>query len=479
MRKSIALLFLLSLSVVEVYTQTKVPSFFADNMVLQRKQKVKLWGFDNSGTEVQVITNWGVEVSTITNKKGKWIVEFETPDAGRSYTIKIHGTDEILLNNVAIGEVWICSGQSNMEMPVKGFPGEAVQGANEVILNSKNDNIRMISLSRNVSLTPLDDVELEHSWQVASPANVGNFSAVGYFFAKKLEALLDVPIGIIHTSWGGSRIEAWMDRETLAAFKTIPLENLDAAMKKRQRPFQIYNAMLHPMIGYGIKGAAWYQGESNLDNSDLYKDLFSELINSWRTKWNQGDFPFYFVQIAPFQYSHPDKIGSALLREAQLQTMQSVKNTGMVVTSDVGHCENIHPMEKKAVGDRLAYWALSKTYGLGGVTYSGPIYRKIDEIKDNKVTLSFEHGERGYSNFQGKGKDEQFFKGFEIAGENKVFHAAQARAKYQSVVVWSDKVKKPVAVRYNFRNCSDGDFFNVEGLPASPFRTDDWNEKTK
>lgn len=456
---------------ISVLGQTKLPSFFSNNMVLQQNQKVAIWGTDKPKTSILVEGSWGEKASAKTDANGKWKVELQTPQASRNaYDVNIKGSSTVNLKNVLIGEVWICSGQSNMEMPIKGMKNQPVAGSNEAVANARNNQIRLFTVEKKASLTPLDDVT--GNWQEASPASVKTFSATAYFFGKKLNDVLDIPIGLINTSWGGSDARAWVNKEVANELKLKAIAETMPKKGIQQSSTLLYNGMLHPLVGLSIKGVAWYQGESNKLRAEQYKSLFPALIKSWRAEWKLGDFPFYFVQIAPFSYEkRQKKVNAAYLREAQLQTMQTVKNTGMVVTADIGDCECIHPKEKKTVGNRLAYWALSETYGIEAITASGPIYREI-EIVGNKATITFHHADLGFSFF---GKDPS--KAFEIAGEDKVFYPAKVQLdKRRRVNVWSDKVSKPVAVRYAFKNCVEGVLYNTDGLPASPFRTDNWKQ---
>lgn len=453
---------------ISVFTQTSLPSFFSDGMVLQQNENAAIWGTDNANVTVSLSASWGEEISTRSDNSGKWKTTINTPSAGGPYTLNITGSEDVKLDNILIGEVWICSGQSNMEMPVKGYNSQPIIGSNEAILNSRNNQIRLFDTKRNTSLTPLDNITGE--WQEAKPSTVGNFSATAYYFGKKLSDILDVPIGLIHTSWGGSKAEAWMDAQSLSVFEEITLPDEIPERQKQHTPTLLYNAMLHPFVGYQIKGVIWYQGESNRLKPKQYTSLFPAMIELWRNKWQQGNFPFYFAQIAPFDYSQrPDDGNSAFLREAQLYAMQTVENTGMAVTMDIGECNNIHPGDKEKVGNRLAYWALAKDYGFDGIAYSGPVYREMEVTDGKEIELLFDHAPNGFSSFGQK------LSGFEIAGEDKVFHPAEAKInRDKTITVWSEHVVEPVAVRYAFENCVNGTLFNTEGLPASSFRTDDW-----
>ena len=317
----------------------------------------------------------------------------------------------------------------------------------------------------------MDDVE--GKWQIASPATTPDFSATAYFFGELVQEMLGVPVGLIVTSWGGSKAEAWMKEEALKPFNEISIPTEVPERGPHQAATILYNGMIHPFIDYHIKGAIWYQGESNRNKASQYASLFPALIESWRTKWNLGNFPFYFVQISPYDYgsSEETKYATALLREAQLLSMQQVENTGMVVTADIGDCDCIHPADKSTVGRRLAYWALAETYGYEGLAYQSPIYRSMEKTEDGKVNISFDHAPNGLTSF---GKP---LSGFEIAGGDQFFYPAEAVINRDiTVTVWSKYVPHPVSVRYAFGDCEEVTLFNIAGLPASPFRTDDWAE---
>jgi sialate O-acetylesterase len=445
---------------------TQLATIFSNHMVLQRNTEVNIWGTDLPGQSIRVVSTWGASATVETDPSGKWRLQLATPEAGGPYTIEIQGSDNRELTDILIGEVWLCSGQSNMEMPVKGYRNQPVLGSNEARLESVDDQIRLFHFPHNAQLSPQDSIQ--GRWLVSSPAKVGDFSATAYFFAKKLQQALGVPIGLVHSSWGGSSAEAWTDRETLLAYDPeikIPTEMPESVVF--QAPSVLYNGMIHPLIGYTIKGAIWYQGEANISRYKTYAQLITDMVTSWRNKWDQGDFPFYFVQIAPYRYQdgHP----TAFLRESQAVTVNSLSNSGMAVTLDIGDCNNIHPADKQTVGDRLAYLALAKTYGMEGIAYSGPVYRSMEITEDKKIKLSFDMTENGLSGFG------EPLSGFQIAGKDKVFKEAQAQInRDMTITVWSDEVAEPVAVRYAFENCPEGSLFNNAKLPASSFRTDDW-----
>ncbi len=448
-------------------SQTQMPSFFSDSMVLQQQTAAAIWGTDKPNAQIIVKGSWGQSSKTATDGNGKWRLKLATPAAGGPYTLVIKGSQTLTFNNVLIGEVWLCSGQSNMEMPVNGYANQPVIGSNETILNSTNPNIRVYTSTRLVSRTPAD--KMKGNWKYASPATTGSFSATAYYFAKKLHMATGVPVGLIVTAWGASSVESWMDSTTLASFTKVVIPDKVVYNQANVTHTIMYNTMLHPYIGYTIKGAIWYQGESNRRNPKEYQALFSAMIDSWRKQWQQGTFPFYFVQLAP----HGTNVNNsgALVREAQLKSMQSVEKTGMAVTLDIGEQANIHPSQKELVGNRLAYWALAKDYNLKGIGFSGPVYKNMEKTKGDSLVVSFDYAELGMTTF-GKPLSE-----FEIAGQDSIFYPARAiftRDRRNCITVWSDSVKNPVSVRYAFKNWVEGSLFNTYGLPASSFRTDNW-----
>lgn len=451
---------------VPVLAETTLARIFSNHMVLQRNTEANIWGTDRPGQSIRIVATWGATANAVTGPDGKWKLQLSTPEAGGPYTIEVQGSDNLELSDVLIGEVWLCSGQSNMEMPVKGYRNQPVYGSNEALIQSIGAQIRLFHFPHNVQLAAQDTIK--GRWLVSSPANLGDFSATAYFFAKKLQEALGIPIGLVHSSWGGSSAEAWTDRETLLQYD--PDVNIPTEMPDRvvfQAPTLLYNGMIHPLVGYTLRGAIWYQGEANIGRYRTYAQLIRDMVTSWRAKWGQGDFPFYFVQIAPYNYN-PDS-PTAFQREAQENTVELLENSGMAVTLDVGNCTNIHPGDKQTVGNRLAYLALAETYGMRGIAYSGPVYREMAITEDHKIQLSFDKTENGLSTF---GKP---LTGFQIAGKDKVFKEAQAQInRDQTVTVWSEEVPDPVAVRYAWENCPEATLFNNAQLPASSFRTDDW-----
>jgi sialate O-acetylesterase len=452
--------------------QLRLPSFFTDGMVLKQNSQVTIWGKDLPNTKIFLRGSWGSKVKTSTDASGSWKVKLSTTKAGGPYELSIKGSRHIRIKDVLLGEVWFCSGQSNMEMPLKGRPNEPVNGSNTTIAHANHPKLRLFTVERNRQAEPADDVT--GKWESCTSKTAKEFSAVAYYFAEEIMSHIDVPIGLISSTWGGTGSEAWTDNESLASFTTPPsVDSIKSQLAKNKMPATVlYNGMVHPFLEYAISGVIWYQGENNKYSirAAQYKDAFPAMIKGWRTRWKQGDFPFYFVQIAPFQTNRGN---AALVREGQLQTMQNVINTGMVVTLDVGNCDNIHPPEKKIVGQRLAYWALAKTYGHEGIDYCGPIYKDYAIDRDS-VIITFDNAEMGLTSFG------EALTGFKIAGADSIFHDAKVEIlndeNIAKIKVYNSGVKNPISVRYAFDHCIKGSLFNTAALPASPFRTDRWKE---
>lgn len=457
-----------------LHAQPKLPALFTDNMVLQQQAKAPVWGWSKAGKTITVKGSWNNRsYRTQADGQGKWKVFIETPRAGGPYKLSISDGRELTLNNVLIGEVWLCTGQSNMEMPVKGFRGQPILGANDAILESANNNIHLYTVPR-ASTTTVQDDSRPAQWQVAGPESVANFSASGYFFGRLLNKMLHVPVGLITVSYGGSTIEAWMDKDILRSFKEIKVPGRsDTIPVVNRTPTTLYNAMMHPVIGYAIKGCIWYQGESNYERPDQYEKLFPTMVSRLREQWGQGNFPFYYMQIAPYNYAQlppynqGGKYNSAYLRDAQRKSEAKIPNSAMAVNMDNGEESSIHPMRKEVVGKRLALLALAKTYGMKGFGYASPAYESM-AVNGSVVTLKFSNVDFGLTTF---GKEPSLF---EIAGKDKVFYPAQAHVNAKSVSLSSPMVKEPAAVRYAFRDFVTGELFGCEGLPVSSFRTDDW-----
>ncbi|SFH24866.1 sialate O-acetylesterase [Pedobacter insulae] len=457
----------------EASAKVKLVSIFTDHMVLQQQSNIALWGWAKSGSTVKIVTSWNKAGYTAkADKLGKWKVKVITPKAGGPYQITFDDGELFTLKDVLIGEVWFCGGQSNMEMPMKGFKGQPILGSNEAILKSANKHIRLYTVPRS-SVTERQENSKPSEWKVAGPESVANFSATGYYFGSLLAEMLNVPIGLINDSYGGSSVEAWMSPEILTSFPEVKVPaKTDSIKSVNQTPTTLYNGMAYPVIGYGIRGAIWYQGESNYSRADRYLDLFPAMVSSWRQEWGLGEFPFYYAQIAPFVYNfggdaNDPKLNSAYLRDAQRKALAKIPNSGMAVLMDIGDEKNIHPANKKDVGMRLAFLALAKTYGIKGFGAESPSYESTTFEGGNAI-VKFDNAPNGLTSF---GKDLSLF---EIAGADRKFYPAKAAIKGSSITVSSIEVKEPVAVRYAFRNFVVGDLFGNDGLPVSSFRSDEW-----
>lgn len=458
--------------------KVKLPAIVSSNMVLQRNTTVVLWGWADANQQLNIDASWLTTPLQVTaDNEGNWRVEVKTNNSTDPQLIKISSSDtNITLDNVVFGEVWLCSGQSNMQQSLDGYAGQPTFGANKAIAHAANPNLRLFTAKRKGAKTPLADLEEYTGWEQAHPGNVRSFSAIAYFFGQQLQEILDVPVGMIHTSWGGSSVQAWISKEAISDYQQVDLDELDISKTTNRIPTALYNAMIHPLIPYTIKGALWYQGESNREEPDKYTQLFPVMVKDWRTRWEIGDFPFYYVQIAPYWYNDHEAFNSykntAFLRESQLKSAELIPNSGMAVTLDIGSEYCIHPPQKQEVADRLLYFALNQTYGYETVDCNGPVFDSKEE-KDGGLLLHFKHAEMGlFTPTQ--------LEGFEIAGPDKVFYPAQAKiAGRKSILVSSDQVPTPVEVRYGWSNWLVGTLFDTNMLPASSFRTDNWNDATR
>ena len=462
-------------------SEIKLPQFFSDNMVLQQQAECNIWGKGDKGKNVVIITSWDKKsYSAPVDQNGDFSVKIQTPKAGGPYDITFaiapsnsssrHSAGlgrAFTLHNILIGEVWICAGQSNMEMQMKGFKQQPVEGTTEELLRCKDTNLRLFTVKRHVSLTPTYDVTGQ--WKEANSASVRDFSATAYYFGKALRSTLDVPIGLIVTAWGGSACEAWMAPEWLKAFPKVNQHVTEEDIKKLQQrcPTALYNGQLYPLIGYTMKGAIWYQGEDNVPRYDYYAPLLKTMVEGWRSDWKQGDFPFYYCQIAPYDYSLIDWKDSQYLREQQAKAETMISNARMAVLMDAGLEYGIHPRKKRQAGERLAILALANTYDVKGLpdfaTYKEVTFQNdtaVVAFDRSKEWVYFEHGTTSNN--------------FEIAGSDKVFHpATKVWVSRNRVYVTCDAVKQPVAIRYAFKDWADGDLMH-DGLPVSSFRTDNW-----
>ena len=464
-------------SSINLNSQIELSNLFSDNMILQQESNVNFWGKAQKNQELLIYTSWSGKIhKTSVNNDGNWKIKIKTPSAGGPFNIQITCNSETkTINNVLIGEVWLSSGQSNMEMTLSGNNREPVIGSLDAIANSNNSKIRFFNVKEKVSKERISNVEGE--WLQANFKNTPNFSAVAYSFAKYLNQVLDIPFGIINSPKDGSVAEAWISPEVLKKI-TTEKELSYYAKQPNNSPSVLFNGMINAIIPFTIKGVIWYQGEGNSGRYQNYMKLMNGLIKNWRDEWGLGDFPFYFVQLAPNgSLGQGNGKSQAFLREAQLKTMLSVKNTGMAVTLDIGSTITNHPPEKLLIGKRLAYWALAKNYGFNGLPHSGPVYESM-KVKNNKVYVNFKFAKNGVTSY---GKP---LSGFEIAGEDKIFYSADASIdphwsagwENRSVLTLSNKnVPNPLYIRYGWKNYIEGALYNVEGLPASSFRSYDFD----
>ncbi|MDY4626740.1 MAG: sialate O-acetylesterase [Prevotella sp.] len=466
----IALAALMAFAGWDASAKVKLPAFFSSGMVLQQQTTCRIWGTASTNSRVKVVTSWnGKHYQTVSNAQGQFEVKVATPAAGGPYSITLDDGEKTTLDSILIGEVWLCSGQSNMEMPIKGFKAQPVEGAINEILNGADDNLRFFSVKRNPALTPLSDVT--GKWTAANSASIREFSATAYFFGKQLRASLKVPVGLLLTAYGGSACEAWQTGEWLKAFPEVKLPTGQETVDKlKQRcPTALYNGMLHPLIGYGIRGAIWYQGEDNVNRYANYARLMKSMVEGWRQEWGLGDFPFYYCQIAPYDYSLIKwDMNSAFLREQQLKAESMISNCRMAVLMDAGLEYGIHPRKKQLAGQRLAMLALANTYGVKGLP-DYAVYSSM-EIHGDTCVLRFDRSKEWV--YFNNGTTSNLFK---VAGADRVFHPAQAWVSGNRVYVKSTEVGRPVAVRYAFTDWAEGDLFH-DGLPVSSFRTDNWDD---
>jgi sialate O-acetylesterase len=460
MKKLYVLLFTVIYSSV-LFSQLRLPAIISSGMVLQQNDSASLWGWGNPGEKVFITPSWNNRTdSAITTNNANWKIKLKTPAAGGPYSITLTGSSTIRLDNILIGEVWFCSGQSNMEWSY-------MNGLNDIkkeLPSCYNPNIRFFHIPKATAEYPQDDVKAQ--WKICDSNTLKTFSAVGYFFGKKINKDLSVPVGLINSSWGGTPAEVWTPGEVV---------NNDVELKMAATWLQTfrwwpnhaglcYNAMIAPLTNYSIAGSIWYQGESNVTNNSTYHKLFTSMIGAWRKAWKK-EFPFYYVQIAPYKYALQNT--GALLQEAQTKSM-SYPKTGMVVVTDIiDSVTDIHPSNKHDVGYRLANWALAETYNQKGIIYKNPMY-KNKEIKKNRITLSFENLPGGFATPAGS------ISGFMISGAKEEWFTAKAIIEKDKIIVWNDKIPAPLHVRYAFGNTAIGNIKSKEGLPLCSFRSDNW-----
>jgi len=499
----VLLLFILSFSL-SASAQVRLPAIISDNMILQQSTKAALWGWASPGERIKIQTSWNEKSASATaDATGKWMAYVPTSKAGGPYSITFTGSNSITVKNVLLGEVWLASGQSNMEFFIGKTPNPSYTGIHnyqEVIADAHHPRIRTIDVPNKTADTA--QLDFKGVWKECTAATIDTFSAVAYFFALQVQKATGYPVGIINATWGGTPAESWTKRSVLEsdsdfrpileryekALAAYPQENEkyklalqkwkeDTSAKKgaaprgpmgpnhNHSPSKLYNGMIAPLIPYTLKGFIWYQGESNADRAWQYRRLFPAMIANWREDWKDKKLPFYFVQVSPHRSQNPE------IREAQLYTFRTVDRTGMVVTIDNGDSLDIHPRNKELVGNRLALWALRNEYGQKTIIPSGPLYRSM-KVEGKGIRISFDYG----SGLLAKGGA---LREFSIAAADSVFVPAEARIEGNTVFVWSDKIIKPVAVRFAWRNVPDPNLYNGAGLPASPFRTDSWPVSTQ
>lgn len=493
MKSLYALLLITLLTFTNAAADLRLPTLFSDHMVLQRDRENLVWGWADANETVTVEFD-GDSVSTTSNNVGSWVVRIPARPVGAPKTLTVRANDTITIKDILMGDVWVCSGQSNMQWTV-----DRANNVDEEVANANYPDIRYYFAPLRVALEPQSDIEGE--WKLTSPEVVAQFSAVAYFFGRTVHEKLDVPIGLISTSWGGTAIESWTSQDATALSETFAelnnewqpdvKEHGDLLLRHYQGdkpelpkmnrgvggapnvPSFNYNAMIAPLWQYGIKGAIWYQGESNESRAYQYRDLMQTMIRDWRVHFGQGDFPFFITQLANYRKRNPEPARSqwAEVREAQLMAT-ALPKVGMAVAIDIGDADDIHPKNKQEVGRRLAQSAFNIAYGMD-VVPSGPVYTEMNKGR-KKITLRFDHTARGLET-----PDDATLTGFQIADDSKQWVWAEAKIRGKKVIVRSPDVKRPVAVRYGWADNPDCNLYNSEGFPATPFRTDDWRVSTQ
>jgi sialate O-acetylesterase len=479
------LLFMMLMAVATAgQAKVRLPHLVSDNMVIQQQTDVRLWGWAKAGRKVTATTSWSDQKAEAkADKQGRWLLTVKSPAASYeplSITFD-DGDGKVTISNVLAGEVWVCAGQSNMEMPVKGFGGCPVLNYNQEVLNAAGKRqVRSAKIPSIMRMTPQEDANTE--WRECSPATVGEFSATGYFFAKLVNKALDIPIGLIEANKGGSRVESWLTKENLEKYTQEPTDTMGIVNYKKEFDYQRAlvwgNATFNPILNYTVRGILFYQGCSNVgDPGNQYSERLKLLVEQWRQQFGLGEIPFYFVQIAPYESGNAQGTWNALLQEQQFRASQIIPNSGLVCTNDAVYPyegTQIHPAQKQKVGERLAFLALNKTYGMKSVICESPSYKDM-LIKNDSVLIHLNNECGGTSRYVD-------IEGFEVAGADRVFHPAKAQHFWkpggaywdECIIVKSDEVKEPVAVRYCFRNWQLGNLANQGGLPLFPFRTDNW-----
>ena len=482
MRKSFILLTVMALMTLSGHAKVKLPHIIGDNMMLQQNTEARLWGWDKPGTSITVTVSWNQQTyKTKTGKDGRWLVKVATPTA--SYTplsITFDDGEKTTINNVLSGEVWVCAGQSNMEMPMRGFGNCPVEGyVDEVLAARDYKGIRYVKIPSVMRMTPQEDADCE--WKVISPKTLAEASATGYFFAQAMNKALDIPVGLVMANKGGTRVESWLTKENLQKYTNEPLDTMGIVNGHSwdyHRQLVWGNGTFNPILNYTVKGIIFYQGCSNVgDPGDQYSERLQLLVKQWREQFGLGEIPFYFVEIAPYFYDNADADNGARLREQQYKASTMIPNSGLVCTNDLAYpyeSTQIHPAQKRPVGRRLAQLALNQTYGMSDVWCKSPSFKDMKIVgEDIHIHLKDDYG--SINRFED-------IQGFEVAGEDKVFHPAKAVHFWQpgggywdeTIKITCPEVKNPVALRYCFKNFQLGNLKNGAGLPLFPFRTDQW-----
>ncbi|MFR9519399.1 MAG: sialate O-acetylesterase [Rikenellaceae bacterium] len=473
--KRIITIITLALACEMAEAKVSLPALLSDNAVLQQQNEVKLWG-KATGKRVEIKASWSDEVLTAkVAKDGSWECYITTPTASEGHSISFDDGHSTTISNLLLGEVWLCSGQSNMKVPMRGNVSQPIEGSADVILHAKASRpIRLFTVPERPSATPLDECDGE--WVLYTPENVAAFGATPLFFADYLQGVLEIPVGIVNCSWGGSTIEAWLPRHTLEQYKEYDFEAIDreqvTALPQTQ-PTLCYNGMMRSMRNLTFKGMLWYQGEANRKNHQEYPELFARFATMLRSHFNCGEFPIYYAQIAPYGFGPVGK--GVAMRVSQSEIMDKVNRTGMVCLSDVGECDCIHPRYKRAAGERFAYWALGDTYGYVGVEYRAPEFAEMVDLEASgklpkRVALRFNYAQMGLSL-----SSDSLSENFEVAGADGVYYPAQMNFVSKSdypIHLWSEQVEQIKAVRYGYKDYFKGDVFNNFGIPLSTFCTE-------
>lgn len=482
-----------------VQAQIKLPAIISDNMILQQNSKVALWGWAAPNETITIAVSWNKKKTNVAaDATGKWVTYIATEKAGGPYNITFKASNTIEVINVLLGEVWLASGQSNMEFFIGKTSSSSYTGVinyDAVIRDAEHADIRTIDVPNKTADEPQAD--FKGTWKLCSAKTIDTFSAVAYFFAREINKATGFPVGIVNSTWGGTPAESWTKKAVLEAdtnflpilnrysraVEIFPAENekyklaadrwkADTSSTKgaaprpplgpthNHSPSKLYNAMIAPLVPYTIKGFLWYQGESNADRAWQYHKLFPAMIANWRSDWKDKSLPFYFVQISPHRSQNPE------IREAQLITYRTVSNTGIVITTDNGDSLDIHPRNKELVGTRLSFWALKNQYNQTGLIPSGPLYKSM-KVEGNKIRIKFDFDDA-------LSAKNNTLNEFTIAGADEKFVPAHAQIDGNTVIVWSDAIKEPKAVRFGWRNIPKAEIYNAAGIPASPFRTDNW-----